>query len=239
ERPHVLKLVGLALLAVVGLVLVLYPRGSDRRLADVTPTPSPSTASPAPTATPSPTGPPVTRAVVLGDSLSAGKGSPAGTPTATRLALKALGWDAQLLAVPGSGFTTGPTSFATRLAAVTAVPDVLVLQGGSSDTDATPEQLTAAAGSLLDQLARRFPHARVVVIGPVAMEQPPDGQLVRVDGTLRAVATAHHVAYVDPIAQHWVSAAAAPSLTAPAGYYPNAAGHALLGRRLVAALKAL
>ncbi|MGZ6804478.1 MAG: hypothetical protein ACXVFU_15645, partial [Nocardioidaceae bacterium] len=80
---------------------------------------------------------------------------------------------------------------------------------------------------------------RVVVVGPVAMEQPPDGQLVRVDGTLRAVATAHHVAYVDPIAQHWVSPAAAPSLTAPAGYYPNAAGHALLGKRLAAALEAL
>lgn len=240
ERPHALRLVGLVLLAVVGLVLVLYPHGSDRRLSDSAPTPSPSPAgTPTPTPSPSPSAPPAVRAVVLGDSLSAGKGSPPGTPTATRLAVKALGWDAQVLAVPGSGFTTGGTSFATRLAGLAAAPDVLVLQGGASDTDATPEQLTAAAGSLLDQLARRFPRTKVVLVGPVAMEQPPDGQLVRVDGTLRAVATAHHVGYVDPIAQHWISAAAAPSLTAPAGFYPDAAGHALIGRRLAAALKSL
>jgi acyl-CoA thioesterase-1 len=241
ERPNRLKLVGLGVLALLGLALLLYPSGSDRRLGDAPVTPSPSSsATPTPTATAAPTGAPVVHAVVVGDAFSAGKGSAPGTPTAVRLAAKALGWDASVLATPGSGFTTGGASaFGARLAALTSAPDVLVLQGGGSDTDATPEQLTAAAGAVLAQAAKRFPHTRVVLVGPVAMEQPPDGQLVRVDRTLRAVAARHKAAYLDPIALHWITAANAEGLTAVAGYYPNAAGHAYLGRQLAAALTTL
>ena len=178
---------------------------------------------------------PAVRAVVLGDSFSAGKGNPDGTPTALQLAARRLGWTAVLQVVKGSGFTTG-ASVGERVAALSTAPTVLVLQAGASDTAAGPEDLTAAAGTVLDAVRRRFPTTRVVVIGPFAMEQPADGQLVRVDRTLAAVAKAHHVAYVDPIASAWITAANAGNLTSSTGFYPNAQGHAFLAQQLERAL---
>jgi hypothetical protein len=41
-RPPYLKIAGLAVLAVLGLLLVLWPGGSDRPLVGPTPTPTPS-----------------------------------------------------------------------------------------------------------------------------------------------------------------------------------------------------
>ncbi len=246
SRPPYLKLVGLVVLAAVGLVLVLYP-GSDKRLSDVaapqpTPTASPT---PAPTATalPRATAPAapaaVVRAAVLGDSFSAGKGNASGTLTALQLATRALRWTTTLQNVKGSGFTTLTNSVASRLATVPTAPTVLVLQAGASDTAASPAQLTSAAGAVLDTVRRRFPSTRVIVVGPVAMEQPADGQLVRVNRTLAAVAKARKVAFVDPIASGWITPANAGRLTSSTGFYPNAKGHAFLAERLEAALAKL
>jgi lysophospholipase L1-like esterase len=241
-RPPYLKLVGLGVLAAVGLLLVLYP-GSDKPLSETgarpstsaTPTVTP-TATAAPTATPTTAAVTAVQAVVLGDSFSAGKGNPDGTPTALELAAKALHWTATVQAAKGSGFTTSSASVASRLAAITTAPTVLVLQAGASDTAASPEALTTAAGAVLDTARRRFPTTRVVLVGPFAMEQPADGQLVRVDRTLAAVAKAHQVAYVDPITSGWITTANAGDLTASTGFYPNAQGHAYLAEQLEAAL---
>lgn len=232
-RPPYLKLVGMLALGAVGLLLVLYP-GSDRRLAEVVATPTPSAA---PTATASAAPVATVTAVVLGDSFSTGKGNPDGTPTALQLATRALRWTTTLRAARGSGFTTA-NGVAARLAAVAAAPTVLVIQAGASDTAARAEDLTRAVGAVLDTARRRFPETRVVLVGPVAMEQPADGQLVRVDRTLAAVARARGVAYVDPIAAGWITPANAGALTASTGFYPNAQGHAYLARRLRTALAA-
>lgn len=239
-RPNLLKVVGLAVVGLLGLALVVYPGGSDKRLADTTPTPTPS--APTPTAaSASGTTKPVS-AVLFGDAFVAGRALEKGKPTAVQVAATLLGWDARVLGGDGTAFTTGGVRggapYATRLGReLTTAPDVLLLQGGASDTGASPEQLTAAAGAVLDALAHRYPTMRVVMLGPVAMEQPPDGQLVRVDGTLRAVAKTHHVRYIDPIALRWVTPANFAGLTASTGFYPNAAGHAYLGRKLADALR--
>lgn len=249
ERPPLLKLAGLLAVGAVGLSLVLYNGGSDTRLADLRPTPTP-TAAPtaattgAPAATPSASAAPKAfTAVLFGDSLLAGRGLDKGQPNAAQVAAKALGWTVDIRGGDGTGYTTGGTRggkpYAQRLAELRTAPDLLLLQGGASDTGASPEALTAAADQVIAAVQRRFPTTRIVLMGPVAMEQPADGQLVRVDGTLRAVAAAHKLSYLDPIAAHWVPAATAPSLTAATGFYPNAAGHRLLGTALAAALKPL
>jgi acyl-CoA thioesterase-1 len=224
-----LKIGGLALVAVFGLALLLLPGGSDKPLLSTTPAPTPrATASPEPTASP------VTTAVLFGDSFTAGKGSPSGTHTALQVAADRLGWRSLVLAQQGTGFTTTP-SYATRLAhTLTSAPTVLLLEGGASDTAASTAQLTAAATSTLQALHQRFPTTRIVLIGPVAMEQPPDAGLVRVSHALKAVAAAQHATFVDPIP--WITAANSEKYLSPTGYYPNAAGHAYLGRLLAAAL---
>jgi hypothetical protein len=219
-----LKIGGLAVVAVFGLALLLWPGGSDKPLLSATPTPTPSA---------EPTASPVTTAILFGDSFAAGKGSPPGTPTALQIAADRLGWRAVVLAQQSTGYTTNP-SYTTRLARITTAPAALLLEGGASDTSASSAQLTAAATSTLQKLQQRFPTTRIVLIGPVAMEQPPDASLVRVSRALKAVAAAQHLTFVDPIP--WVTVANSEKYLSPSGYYPNAAGHAYLGRLLAAAL---
>lgn len=229
-RPSYLKLVGLVVVAAVGLLLVLYP-GSDKPLSQTTSTP---TTTPTVAATVRPRGP--VTAVVLGDSFSAAKGNPEGTPSALALAARSLGWVPTVQATKGSGFTAG-TTLGTRVAALREAPTVLVLQAGASDTAASPDALTKAAGEVLDTVARRFPTTHVILVGPFAMEQPPDGQLKRVARTLAEVAAAHRVVFVDPISAGWITDLNAGGFTSASGFYPNAAGHAFLATRLKAALR--
>ncbi len=255
-RPPVLKLVGLVTGGAAGLALLLYPGGSDRRLADSvrSPTPSPSstaTATPAAradaqvgaSARPTPTAGSRGRvtAVMFGDSLFTGRGLAPGQPTLAQVATRLLGWDTTILGGDGTGFTTGGRRggqpYAVRLSRVTTAPRVLLVEGGASDTSATPEQLTKAAGAFLERLARRFPTTTVVLLGPVAVEQPPDGQLVRVGKVLAAAAAAHRIRYLDPIALGWINTSNAGGFRSASGFYPNAAGHAFLGRKLAAALR--
>ena len=251
--PPWLKLAGLGVLGVLGLVLVLYPGGNERLADKVTPTATPTakpTATPTPSLSaspePSPTAAatkPVT-AVLFGDSLASGRGVPPGTPTLLQVAAQKLGWKSTVRAGDGTAYTTGGKRgglpYAARLAReVTSAPDVLVLQGGASDTGASPEQLTQAATAVVREVKRRFPTTKLVLLGPVAMEQPPDGQLVRVAATLKAVAQREKVPFVDPIGLHWITAANHGDYTSATGFYPNAAGHAYLGGKLAAVLAAL
>jgi lysophospholipase L1-like esterase len=232
------KVVGGAVVAVLGLALVLWPHGSDKPLLSDSPTPS-SSASASASVAPTPTGtaaPATPSALLFGDSFAAGRGNTTGTPTALELAAKALRWRSALLAVPGSGFTQAPT-YATRLKAVTNPPDVLLLEGGASDTSASSAELRSAATSVLRSLKQRFPQTRVVLMGPVAMEQPADPGLVRVGRVLAEVAKAQGVPYVDPLP--WITPANAEDYVAPTGFYPNAAGHRYLGSKLLAALRSL
>jgi lysophospholipase L1-like esterase len=243
DRTKLLKLLVLAAVGVLGLALLLYPSGSDKRLSETLPSgpPSPTpSASASPATAPSPAVT-TTRAVLFGDSFVAGRGLPAGTPTAVHVAAQLLGWEATVLGGDGTAFTTGGKRggqpYALRLAALTTAPDVLLLQGGASDTGASPSQLTAAVTKVLDDLARRFPDTKVIMLGPVAMEQPPDRQLVRVDKALREAAASKKITYVGPIALGWITAQNAEAYTAGAGFYPNAAGHAYLGRKLAQVLR--
>jgi len=229
------KLAGLGLVGLLGLALLLWPGGSDKPLLDTSPTPTPS-AAPSPTSSPSPT-PQVVSAVLFGDSLTAGKNDPPGTRTALEVAASALHWQYVVRAQRSTGWTTSP-SYADRLAReVTTAPTVLLLQGGASDTGASAAQLTRAVTTAVTALRKRFPATRLVLVGPVAMEQPPDPGLVRVDRTLAAAAKALRVTYVDPIP--WITAANAQSYLSPQGFYPNPAGHAYLGAKLTAVLRAL
>jgi lysophospholipase L1-like esterase len=232
-----LKLVGGAVVAVLGLALVFWPHGSNKPLLSDSPSPSPSASA---SVAPSPTGTAAASrspsVLLFGDSFAAGRGNPAGTPTALELAAKDLGWRSAKLAVRGSGFTAEPT-YATRLSAVTNPPDVMLLEGGASDTDASSAELTRAVTAVVTSLKRRFPQTDVVLMGPVAMEQPADAGLVRVNHVLADVAKATGVAYVDPLP--WITSANTEQYISSTGFYPNAAGHRYLATRLSAALRAL
>jgi hypothetical protein len=236
-RPPLAKLAGLGLVGLLGLALLLWPGGSDKPL--LSPTPTPTTTS-APTATPTPSTTPtpaVVRAVLFGDSLTAGKGNPAGTRTTLEVAAAALHWQYVVHAALGTGWTTHPSYGERLVKEVTTAPSVLVLQGGASDTSASAAQLGAAVRTTVAALRARFPHTRLVLVGPVAMEQPPDQSLVRVSATLKATASALHLTYVDPIP--WITAATWEKYVAPTSFYPNPSGHAYLGARLATVLRTL
>jgi lysophospholipase L1-like esterase len=267
DRKPVLKYVGLGLAGLLGIGLLLSP-GSDRRLSDVianpTASPSPSvsaaptsTAEPTPTSTTTATATPSTTpsaapapsataptAALFGDSFSAGRGNPAGTKTALQIAADRLDWRSALLAAEGTGFTNGGSNggkpFGERLKTeITNAPDLLVLQGGASDTSAAPADLQKAVLAVVSQVRARFPDTQIVLVGPFALDRPLDGQLVRVARTLKQAAAQAKVPFLDPIDRGWITDANHEQYTAPAGFYPNAAGHAYLGSKLAQALPAL
>jgi lysophospholipase L1-like esterase len=243
-RPPLGKIIGLVLVGLLGLALLLYPSGSDRPLLTDEPTPSPTataSASPTPTltATPSPSATPVgVSAVLFGDAFTAGRGVTPSTPTALEVAAKRLGWRAVTKARAKTGFTTHP-SYAERLALeVRSAPDVLLVQGGASDTGASAAELTRAVRATLAAVQQRFPGTRVVLMGPVAMEQPVDQSLVRVNTVLRAVAKERRVTYIDPIGLRWITKANYRQYLSATGFYPDADGHAYLGAKIAQVLRA-
>ncbi len=238
NRPPLLKLIGLGVVGVLGLALLLYPGGSDKPLLDSTPSPSP-VVSALPSASPTAqSAGPVTIAL-FGDSLFAGRGTAPGTTTLAQTAAKQLGWTPTLLAEDGTGYTTSGNSpaYGERLAKLTTAPDVLLLEGGASDTNATHDALAKAANTVIDGLQQRFPKTKLVLMGPVAMEQPVDAGLARVSLVLKQVAAGQGVPYIDVIGRRWITADNAGAFTAATGFYPNAAGHAYLANRLAPVLK--
>ena len=236
--PPPWKLVGLGVLGLLGLVLLLWPGGSNKPLLSDTPSPSPTptaTATPTPSASPRPT---VVTALLLGDSLTAGRGNPPRTATALQVAARQLGWQTTTLAREGVGFTTTP-SLAALMLTSSASPRVVLVQAGAADTEVAAGQLRAAATATLQQARRRFPRAVVILVGPVAMGQPVDPSLVRVNTVLGAVAATQHVPYVNVIGSRWITAANTGRYVSAGSYYPDAEGHAFLGAHLAQVLRGL
>ena len=195
-----------------------------------------STASPS--ARPSAVGPEL---VVLGDGMAATT-SPVSTRSSFAMtAARLLGWRGHVDAEAGTGYVTprisGATQpFAGRVARVAArQPQLVIVVGGTDDARSNPprDDVRRAAVRLLGDLRTRLPRARIVVLGPFRTTAVSPASTASVRDALRAAAAERHVTFVDPIAERWVEG---PGLLAPNGTGLTAAGHAVVGLQLAAAL---
>lgn len=196
-----LSVFGLALLAMLALILgtaaMLQHRGGTGQASvagTATPTPAPTrTASASPESTPSasrwastPAGPTV---VVIGDSYSVGD------PTTTWVgqAARQLGWgELTNLSSPGRGFITRPRecdffpcdTFSGTISVIAAIrPDVVVTFGGTADGDYS---LEGYASDYFWALRAALPNARLIAISPVTTEASADYWLTLHRDTIRS-----------------------------------------------------
>lgn len=235
--------VALVLLAViVGAAAVAVALGYGLRdapdsAATLTPLTSPS-------ATPA-AGPEV-RALFLGGSVVAGASRTAGTPTFGEVAAVQLGWRAEIDGRTRAGFTVAGRSGVPRITTLTAAdldeprPDVVIIQGGEADVEATPEALSAAITGLAADLRMALGlKTRLVLVGPYSAKAVPSQELLDVRDTMKAAARTASVHFFDPLTSGWVSEADPPGLVNPGSLLPTSDGHLKIGRLLAADLETL
>jgi lysophospholipase L1-like esterase len=195
-------------------------------------------------------------AVFLGDSLTAGGGSPfvdsAHTYCNTTGAL--LGWTVVNKGEGGCGYlhpgNSSGLTYAGRVDAdvIALTPDVVVVQGGTNDMSYDIPTVVAAAGSLLARIKAGLPNAELYVLGlfyPMIGCWPgwDEGAIWQFSLAMPAVVKPYGL-WIDPVVQQWLTETDAP-IAWPGnsavyrgtdGTHPTQAGHNYMGTKLAFAI---
>jgi lysophospholipase L1-like esterase len=187
------------------------------------------------------------RAYFFGDSLMAGTGAAPRRPVMARIAAARLGWDVEVDAWGGTGFTTSGARppYLDRLrapGALTGTYDVVLVEGGTNDwrSAGDPDAVRAAVEEVVEEVRRRQPQAEIVLMG--AYDPPPAGAVqpgrAVVDDVVEEVAVAHGLAFFSPLSGGWAEDQPA-SFLHPDRLHPTDEGYAVMGARLTEELAAL
>lgn len=155
-----------------------------------------------------------------------------------------LGWDTTVDGENGSGYLrTGQHggTYGPRAAQLDPVldPDIVVVQGSINDRRQDLSRFRSAVDEAWNTFTRHYPDADIVVLGPAPHALPVEPGILRVEEMLRAAAADHHLPYISPLADEWITTANYDAVidTSPEGNaHPSDAGHAYLAERLVDAL---
>lgn len=201
---------------------------------------------------PASAGPPVERpaqvhAYFFGDSLMAGTGATPRRPVMARVAAARLGWDVEVDAWGGTGYTTTGRSPAyldrlRRPGAMSGNYDVVLLEGGTNDArvHSAPEQVQAAVREVVAHVQARQPRAQVVLMG--AYDPPPPGRVdprrTTVDRAVAQVAAELGLPFFSPLSGGWTAGQSRDFLH-PDRLHPSARGYGVMGERLAAELRGI
>lgn len=210
-------------------------------LGAVAPTDGPSTVTRASAAEPR------LSAYFFGDSLMGGTGVSPKHPVMADVAGRTLGWDVEVDAWGGTGYTTtgdspGYLQRLRRAGALSGTYDVVLLEGGTNDArvGSSPAAVRSAVLAVVEEVRRRQPQAAVVLMG--AYDPPPPGVVNPhrrvVDDAVAAVADELGLPFFSPLSGGW-TAGQPPSFLHPDALHPNAEGYGVMGDRLAEALAAL
>lgn len=209
---------------------VTYDTGSSAMPSAATGTASTSTAAP-----PS-TGVPHERPLVsvIGDSYTLGS-SMGGTRDHgwAAIVFEDLSADVAVEARDGSGYVSGVehgVAFGQLVESISPESDVVIVFGSGNDMSCTPDEVEAAALSLLGEVRMIAPLAKVVMVGtPWPTADFPDNVRAIRDRLYR-VAGDVGVTFVDPLAERWFWDE--PGLIGTDGVHPTDAGHAYMAAQL-------
>lgn len=187
------------------------------------------------------------RAYFFGDSLMAGTGASPRRPVMARVAAARLGWDVDVDAWGGTGYTTtgrspGYLERLRRPGALTGTYDVVLLEGGTNDArvGSTPAQVQAAVRKVVAHVQERQPQAQVVLMG--AYDPPPPGRVdphrSTVDRAIEQVAGQLGLPFFSPISGGWTTGQR-PAFLHPDRLHPSTRGYGVMGSRLAEDLAAL
>lgn len=235
-----LQYVGLAVLAaaVVGVAVVALTPPPQSALAGTVPTVAATEAAAAPSFTMPPPGSDV---LIIGDSWSTGYSAAEGNGYVDKL-WQATDWAVTVDAQSGTGYVAvlaGGSPFTDRAAAAGGNPAAVIVQGGLNDTGQDIATVRAAADTTIATLQAKFPHAQLVLVGPSTSSWPVKDTNRAVDAQLSAAAKAAGVAYVSPLAEHWVTEQNFGQFIDPGTFHPTDYGHNEYATRLHQALTAL
>lgn len=184
-------------------------------------------------------------ALWIGDSYTAGTGADEPDTSEAFETCGRLGWVCYTDAQGSTGFLNNGHALAKanrplpkRLAddAREYRPDIVVVDAGRNDTDASPDELAATATDYFARLHQAFPKARLVAIAPYWMNPatPVPAGFAAVE---RGLVEKYGGTFIDPKAAGWINDQSAQLVIADRAH-PNQAGHNYLGRHLAAAVKA-
>ena len=187
------------------------------------------------------------RAYFFGDSLMGGTGASPHRPVMARIAAARLGWDVEVDAWGGTGYTTrgARPPYIDRLRAPGALPgtyDVVLVEGGTNDARSAgnPQAVREAVEEVVAEVRRRQPQAQIVLMGaydPPAFGAVSPGRTV-VDGVVEEVAGDEGLPFFSPLSGGWAEDQPA-SFLHPDRLHPTDSGYAVMGARLTAELAAL
>lgn len=241
-RPADVALTLAALLAVAGLgVALLSPQ-----------TPASARLSAAEVARPSLSSPPEDRptALVIGDSYTSG--SALAEMSYGCQAAATMGWVCKLAAEPGTGYISGgpanrfpveqgsgeSTSFSERIPILAGMydPEVVILDGGRSDTFAPPPDRMKVTASTIWRARQIWPDAKIVYVRPRLLAKPDDDLGVEddIEQQLKETSGVKDLVVVDPIAG-FTDTDTKPLLSSD-GEAPNPAGEKAIADALGKAL---
>jgi lysophospholipase L1-like esterase len=199
------------------------------------------------TAASSSTDAPRLSAYFFGDSLMGGTGVSPKHPVMADVAGRALGWDVEVDAWGGTGYTTtgdspGYLQRLRRPGALSGTYDVVLLEGGTNDARvrSSPEAVRSAVVAVVEEVRRRQPQAAIVLMG--AYDPPPPGRVDPhrrvVDDAVAAVADELGLPFFSPLSGGW-TVGQPPSFLHPDALHPNAEGYRVMGDLLAESLDGL
>ena len=186
-------------------------------------------------------------AYFFGDSLMSGTGASPRRPVMARVAAARLGWQVEVDAWGGTGYTTtgrspGYLQRLKRPGALSGDYDVVLLEGGTNDARvrSSPATVKAAVREVVAFVRVRQPSAQVVLMG--AYDPPPPGRVdphrTTVDRAIAEVADELRLPFFSPISGGWTRGQP-PSFLHPDRLHPTERGYGVMGARLAEALAAL
>ena len=181
------------------------------------------------------------RALFFGDSYFIGGGcSPDRTRDMAAIAGRRLGYRPVVRGGGGTGFASanpeyGLPDYLGQIAdgaLDVRHPALVVIEGGSNDVGRPIARIRKNAGRVLNIARHKYPHARLVLVGPM---DPRDGYAdsTPINNALRRVAKRHAVPYIDD--QTWLQDK--PGQLCSDYDHPTYAAHERLGRLLARALR--
>lgn len=178
--------------------------------------------------------------VAYGDSYTATRGGE-GPRGWLALTAGAVGMEPVNNAVSGSGYVTvgGGTTW-PYMATIAPVPDaaVVIVMGSQNDRHRSPVAVALAAEVTYAAIAVSCPTARRLIVGPhYPWSGAPTAEILAVRDAIRAVADAHRLPFLDPLAEDWLHSR--PGLIGPDGAHPNIDGQAVIAERVIPHVAAL
>ncbi|WP_246609307.1 SGNH/GDSL hydrolase family protein [Nonomuraea rhizosphaerae] len=176
----------------------------------------------------------------VGDSFTVGSGPVRAWQTYATEAARQLHWQPVIAGAGGTGYlNTGRVDRTFRQSWESELswrpaPDLLIISGGHNDQPWPPARTRKAAADLLKETRAHWPRTRIVMIGPIWLQDTP-AKAYKVRNALRELAEQAGVTFLDPLKDQQLTHTA-PEQLLPDGVHPTAEGHLRLARWLVEAM---